>query len=143
MLKINLIDQYDQPIKGSKRVVFKALKQAYKTLNIPASLIVNVIFVNDESIQILNRDYRQIDKATDVLSFENDEGLSEIGDIFISLDKAKAQAQSYGHSYERELAFLAVHGFLHCLGYDHQDQKEEQEMFELQDKILKQTKYTR
>ncbi len=119
------------------------LKTAYRYLKITEKMIINVILVDNETIKELNNTYRKIDKETDVLSFENEEGLFEIGDVFISVDKALSQAEDYGHSFERELTFLALHGFLHCLGYNHLTKEEEKEMFGLQDKILAQTKFTR
>lgn len=94
-----------------------------------------VTFCDNRHIQELNRQFRQIDRPTDVLSFPmDDEDL--IGDIVISLPKAKAQAEEYGHSFERELGFLAVHGFLHLLGYDHDTPEAEKEMFSKQEEAL-------
>jgi probable rRNA maturation factor len=106
-------------------------------------MIANIILVDNEKIKELNSQYRKIDNETDVLSFENDQGLAEIGDIFISIDKAKEQAKDYEHSFERELAFLSVHGFLHCLGYDHLNKNDEEVMFDLQKQILDNSKYRR
>jgi probable rRNA maturation factor len=111
-----------------------------------AELSIN--FVDNKKIQALNRNYRQINKPTDVLSFamqENGEGEIDIldedlplllGDIVISVDKAKEQAKSYDHSLERELCFLALHGFLHLIGYDHMTKEDEQQMFSRQKVIL-------
>ena len=90
----------------------------------------------------MNRDYRGIDRTTDVLSFAlEDEGkfedFRELGDIFVSIPKMKAQAKEYGHSEKRELSFLVCHGLLHLLGYDHTRSEEEEKIqFGLQDKIL-------
>ncbi|WP_206830894.1 rRNA maturation RNase YbeY [Alicyclobacillus fructus] len=106
---------------------------------------VSVLFVDDEAIHELNRTYRQVDRPTDVLSFPMNEGeeLADpdeaepmLGDIVVSVDRAREQAESYGHSLERELAFLLVHGFLHLNGYDHEDEAGEREMFGLQEEIL-------
>jgi probable rRNA maturation factor len=109
---------------------------------------ISVTFVNDEEIQEINRTYRQMDKPTDVLSFpmyEADEEEIEVfedeplllGDIIISIPTAIAQAEEYNHSFDRELGFLAVHGFLHLLGYDHEEgELAEQEMFAKQEEIL-------
>lgn len=111
-----------------------------------AELSIN--FVDNKKIQALNRNYRQINKPTDVLSFAMQEiGEGEIdildedlplllGDIVISVDKAKEQAKSYDHSLERELCFLALHGFLHLIGYDHMTKEDEQQMFSRQKVIL-------
>lgn len=105
--------------------------------------IFSVIFVGNEEIQELNRDYRGIDRVTDVISFaledNNDIIINEVrvlGDIYICIPRMKEQAISYGHSEKRELSFLAVHGLLHLLGYDHMEKEDEKEMFELQEMIL-------
>ncbi|PTL10374.1 rRNA maturation RNase YbeY [Staphylococcus gallinarum] len=105
----------------------------------------SVTFVDKDEIQEINKTYRDKDKVTDVISFalEDDEpeitGLDMprvLGDIIICTDVANEQAESYGHSFERELGFLALHGFLHLLGYDHMNETDEQEMFGRQDQIL-------
>jgi probable rRNA maturation factor len=119
---------------------------------------VTLSIVDDEEIHQLNRDYRGIDRPTDVLSFamheETDEELDIIyevesededipldgmlGDIIISAERAKLQSEEYGHSLERELGFLFVHGFLHLIGYDHQDEAAEAIMTEKQESVLRQ-----
>lgn len=134
---------------------------------------VALTFVNDEAIQELNKQYRDLDKPTDVLSFamsefgedeiqinyednelnsaegsQDDESVSEafiepLGDIIISVPRAIAQAEDYGHSVERELGFLFVHGFLHLIGYDHQSEDEEKIMFAKQEDILQKAGLTR
>jgi probable rRNA maturation factor len=122
---------------------------------------VALTFVDDARIHELNREYRGIDRPTDVLSFamqegdepdsifdEWEEGESDpvsgmLGDIVISLERAKAQSEEYGHSLEREIGFLFVHGFLHLLGYDHQTAEEEAVMFAKQEAILQQAGLTR
>jgi len=103
----------------------------------------NIILVNNEYIHNLNRTYRNIDKVTDVITFALEdnkdieyENYRLLGDIYISIDKAKSQALEYGHSFEREICFLAVHGFLHLLGYDHMLKEEEEKMFGRQELIL-------
>ena len=102
----------------------------------------NIIIVDNEYIQNINREYRNIDRPTDVISFAL-EDIPDIktehrvlGDIYISIDKAKEQAQEYGHSLKRELSFLTVHGILHLLGYDHMEKCDEEVMFSLQKEIL-------
>ncbi|WP_411347543.1 rRNA maturation RNase YbeY [Paenibacillus sp. WLX2291] len=121
-------------------------------------------FVDDEAIHELNREYRNIDRPTDVLSFAMNESLDDepeihygnsegqdaeqlpgvmLGDIIISVPKAIAQSEDYGHSVERELGFLFVHGFLHLLGYDHQDEESEAEMMGKQEQVLRQIGLTR
>lgn len=105
--------------------------------------IFTIIFVTKEEIHELNKQYRGVDRVTDVISFAledvNDVSLSDIrvlGDIYICIDRMKEQAIEYNHSETRELSFLTVHGLLHLLGYDHQTKKEEEVMFNLQRKIL-------
>lgn len=103
----------------------------------------NIILVDKQKIQEINRDYRGIDKITDVISFALEdcedityEGYRLLGDIYICREKVLEQADNYGHSVKRELLFLAIHGLLHLLGYDHMEENEEKEMFTLQEKIL-------
>lgn len=107
------------------------------------NVVFNIIIVDNEKIHEINSLYRGIDSETDVISFalEDDKTFVEtdfriLGDIYISLDKAKEQANAYGHSLKRELSFLALHGLLHLLGYDHMTLEDEKEMFELQELIL-------
>lgn len=103
----------------------------------------NVIFVDNKTIRDINREYRHIDRETDVISFaleDNEELTFEfgrlLGDIYISIEKMKAQAIEYGHSERRECAFLTIHGLLHLLGYDHMTKEEEEIMFKEQEMIL-------
>ena len=110
---------------------------------------VSVSIVTNEEIQKINREFRKIDQATDVLSFPqltfeegefadvNEKNEIILGDIIISIDKAKQQAEEYGHSLEREIAFLTVHSMLHLMGYDHMEEEEEKEMIQKQKEILK------
>ncbi|WHX47714.1 rRNA maturation RNase YbeY [Paenibacillus woosongensis] len=124
---------------------------------------VALTFVTDEEIHALNREYRGIDRPTDVLSFAMNESVEEeqeivyeleegeelegfgdmLGDIIISVETAKAQSEEYGHSLNREIGFLFVHGFLHLLGYDHQDEVSEAEMMGKQEAVLAQVGLTR
>ncbi len=110
----------------------------------------NVILVNNEYIHELNRDYRHIDRPTDVITFALEDNkdfpgydVRILGDIYISLEKAHSQAVEYGHSFKREICFLAVHGFLHLLGYDHMEKEEEKIMFARQELILNETGITK
>ncbi|MBU9057029.1 rRNA maturation RNase YbeY [Catenibacterium mitsuokai] len=120
------------------------IEQALKTLGIEDDVEVSCVLVDDERIHEINREYRHIDRSTDVISFameDNDqfyvEGMPRtLGDIFISVDHAKKQAEEYGHSLRREMCFLFTHGILHLLGYDHMADEQEKEMFGLQDQIL-------
>lgn len=120
------------------------IEQALETLGIEDDVEVSCVLVDDERIHEINREYRHIDRSTDVISFameDNDqfyvEGMPRtLGDIFISVDHAKKQAEEYGHSLRREMCFLFTHGILHLLGYDHMTDEQEKEMFGLQDQIL-------
>ena len=125
-----------------KKCILKTLEIENFTKNIEVSFS---IVYNDE-IKEINFLYRNIDKETDVLSFPllefplnetlNENIITPIGDIIISIEKANSQAKEYGHSIEREIAFLTVHSMLHLLGYDHMEEDEEKIMFEKQDEIL-------
>lgn len=106
---------------------------------------VSVTFTDNEGIHALNHEYRNVDRPTDVLSFPLSDGEDYdtdgdavlLGDIVISLERAQTQAEEYGHSFEREVAFLTVHSMLHLLGYDHETSPEdERDMFARQDEIL-------
>ena len=119
-----------------------------KSEGISAETEMSVNFVDNNEIQELNRNYRQNDSPTDVISFamqETGEGEINIigeempvilGDIVISVDRAKEQAEEYGHTLEREISFLTIHGFLHLLGYDHLNEEDEKKMFAKQNEIL-------
>ncbi len=105
--------------------------------------VFSIIFVSEEEIQKINKEYRNIDKVTDVISFafEDNSNISYndlriLGDIYICIPRMIDQAKEYGHSEKRELAFLTVHGLLHLLGYDHQTKEDEEKMFGLQELIL-------
>lgn len=111
----------------------------------------SIIIVDNSYIHKLNKEYRGIDRVTDVISFalEDDknmvipDGTRLLGDIYISLDKAREQAREYGHSLERELCFLAVHGIYHLLGYDHEKEEEAEVMFKKQEEVLMEYGITR
>ena len=106
-----------------------------------------IILTDDNELRELNKNHRGIDKTTDVISFAlNDNGKANnqvnlLGDIYISVPKMKVQALEYGHSETRELSFLVVHGLLHLLGYNHEDDLQEKIMFELQEDLLKLVDY--
>jgi len=102
---------------------------------------VSVVLVNNEEIHALNLQHRNMDKPTDVLSFPMDDEI--LGDIVISMEQAKIQAENYNHSFEREIGFLTVHSMLHLFGYDHETPEDEEEMFALQEKILREMKLVR
>ncbi len=104
----------------------------------------SIILVDSNKIHEINREYRNIDKETDVISFASlDDELVfdlneviELGDIFINVDAIRSQASDYGHSLKREFCFLVTHGILHLLGYDHMNKEDEKKMFDLQEEIL-------
>ena len=124
------------------------LEFTFKYLKLKADPIIGVSIVDNETIHQINRDYRNIDRPTDVISFafmdddkNRDEKLHsktvvDLGEIYISLEKAIEQAKEYNHSLKRELTFLFLHGLLHLLGYDHMKEEDEKIMFNLQDEIL-------
>ena len=124
------------------------MEKSFKKLNIKKDYEVDVNLIDNERIHEINREYRHVDRPTDVISFaflDHVDGEVTIkgdiptllGEIFISVDKAKEQANAYGHSLLREMSFLFVHGLLHLLGYDHMTKEEETVMFSLQEEILK------
>ena len=103
----------------------------------------NIIIVDNEKIHAINKEYRNINRETDVISFAMEDNMDVeyqdfrlLGDIYISIDKVISQAKEYGHSNLREVCFLATHGILHLLGYDHMEPDDEKEMFDLQNKLL-------
>lgn len=105
--------------------------------------LVSIVLTDNKYIHEINKTYRNVDRETDVISFafmDNDENIksdiTDLGEIYISLEKAHSQAEEYNHSFEREICFLLVHGLLHLLGYDHMNEKDEKEMFGLQEEIL-------
>ncbi|MBR2808831.1 MAG: rRNA maturation RNase YbeY [Erysipelotrichaceae bacterium] len=121
-------------------------KETLKTLGLGKNYQIALILVDSRRIQEINRDYRGIDKETDVITFalndsEDDYEMMEedvyLGDIFINVDRVYSQAKEYEHSVKREFCFLFVHGLLHSLGYDHMNKKDEKVMFDLQKQILK------
>lgn len=118
------------------------VKYVTKKLDIEKAIF-NIIMVDDKEIQKLNFTYRGIDKKTDVITFALEDGddfrnpeLRVLGDIYISIPVAYEQAEIYEHSRIREICFLATHGILHLLGYDHMEENEEKEMFSLQEELL-------
>lgn len=155
---VEFIDLMNNEIlKDYEKTFKKILKRVKKELKIKGKLGLSVTLCDDNHIQELNKTYRNKDMATDVLSFAIEDDSSEelieamkkltsvreIGDIIISYDKAQAQAKEYGHSLNREMCFLYTHGVLHLLGYDHINKSDEEEMFEIQKKILKDMKIDR
>jgi len=134
-------------------LIKKAVKLCAEHENFPYSWEVCITLTDDKTIQEINRDYRQTDKPTDVLSFpliqydnrvpqvmpgdiDPETGRISLGDIIISVERAEEQAQNYGHSFEREIVFLAVHGMLHLLGHDHMNREDERIMSEKQRTVM-------
>ncbi|WP_347862726.1 rRNA maturation RNase YbeY [Salimicrobium sp. PL1-032A] len=148
MLKIDFHDETNSIDEAFVDLIQRVLSFAAVKEGIVGDTELSVTFVNNTQIQELNRNYRQKDKPTDVLSFPMEEAGDEeveihdedlprmLGDIVISVDKAEEQAEEYDHSLEREFSFLALHSLLHLLGYDHMEEKEETEMFQRQEDIL-------
>ncbi len=143
-MEITLINHTNQSVEKYEALFQKISKSAEKILDLPKDYELSVTFVRSQTIHKINRDYRGIDRPTDVISFairdnEDDfipEEEKDLGDIFININYCKKQAKEYGHSYDREMGFLFTHGMLHCLGYDHMKPEEEKVMFGLQDQIL-------
>lgn len=145
MFTIDFSNHTDEVKEEWYAQIEKLLNFAKEQENIEEDAELSVTFVDKEEIQQINRDYRYKDKVTDVISFALEEDEPEIegldiprvlGDIIICADVAKEQADEYGHSFERELGFLSLHGFLHLLGYDHMNEADEKEMFGRQKSIL-------
>lgn len=130
--------------KNYKSYINMIIQRTIKTLKIEKEYNFSIIMVNPEVIHQINKDYRNIDKETDVISFASQDDLSvlnmeeslELGDIFINVQAIRDQAKDYGHSLKREFCFLVTHGLLHLLGYDHLNQSDEKIMFDLQEEIL-------
>lgn len=146
-LEIEPNKEYDTLIETVLNECFKQEKLSNE------NFYINVILTNPKNIQEINKKYRNIDNPTDVLSFpmfEKDEikninyGVKEVlGDIIISIEKVKEQAKEYGHSFERELAYMIVHGFYHLMGEDHMQEDEKKQMREKEEKILTKLKIER
>ena len=142
MSNIEVFVQVEEEIKELETVE-KVLYSAVEKEKLE-NVSFNLIIVDNKYIHELNKTYRHIDRETDVITFAlEDENTIIIpdeervlGDIYISIDRARQQAEEYGHSLLRELSFLAVHGFYHLLGYDHQTPEEEKVMFSKQEEVL-------
>ncbi len=150
-MDITFIDETKEVSQDKINEIEELLQFAADYLKLPEDTEMSVTFMDNAGIQVINRDYRGKDAPTDVISFALEEdGDDEIpiifdeemamprnlGDIMISTERAAEQAEEYGHSFDRELGFLAVHGFLHINGYDHMTPEDEKEMFGLQKEIL-------
>ncbi|AOH55751.1 rRNA maturation RNase YbeY [Peribacillus muralis] len=148
ILAIDLMDETNEVTEEAQQLVESILQFAAKKEKIEEDTELSVTFVDNERIREINKEYRHKDAATDVISFALEEmGEDEVeivggemprmlGDIIISIERTKEQAEEYGHSFDRELGFLALHGFLHLLGFDHMNEEEEKVMFTKQKEIL-------
>jgi probable rRNA maturation factor len=147
-LSIDFIDETEQLSEKDTELIQGILNFAASKEEVEENSEVSVTFVSNERIREINREYRHKDQPTDVISFALEElGEDEIeivgediprllGDIIISVERAKEQAEEYNHSFSRELGFLSLHGFLHLLGYDHVEEEDEKKMFQRQKDIL-------
>lgn len=153
-MDLEIFDKTEQKMNSLDiQLVEDILNFASQRLQLADNTEMSVTFVNNDEIQKINRQYRGLNKPTDVISFAIEEDLDgediinfdenlkkeiprNLGDIFISIDKVHEQAQYLGHSDQRELGFLVIHGFLHLNGYDHMRHSDEEKMFSLQRKIL-------
>lgn len=122
-------------------LIKKAVGETLNHLNMDKDVIVSISLVNEEEIQTLNRDFRGVDKVTDVLSFPLDDEFqihpTMLGDVVINTKRVLEQAEEFGHSNEREIAYLTVHSTLHLLGYDHMQDDEKKEMREIEEAVMK------
>jgi probable rRNA maturation factor len=138
-MKINIVNYFNSA--DYHKVIDAVLQTACKLMSLEQKEI-NIILVDNDYIQNLNKTYRHKDTPTDVLTFDDNTD-NYLGDVFISMDKVEEQRVSYEHSFERELGFLTCHGLLHTLGYDHLTKEDEEIMTELQEEILTKTKIFR
>lgn len=153
---------FDQNIEGDsqEKVYGETMKKALSVILSKEGIDeegaeVSVSFVTPEEIQSLNRDYRNVDSVTDVLSFpqfdsvddlidmQEETGVAELGDVVICMDRAKEQAEEFGHSLEREVIYLFVHSILHLLGYDHMEEEQKAEMRAREDEVMGELGITR
>lgn len=153
MIQIDILNEQNERIitENEMKLIQKVIEKAAELEGIDEGEVA-VTLTDDQQIHELNRLYRDVDRPTDVLSFamnetgdddldiiydEDEEEIPDmLGDIIISIPRAIEQAKEYGHSFERELGFLAVHGFLHLIGYDHSTEEEEKQMFSKQELVL-------
>lgn len=139
-----LINEVDSFKEDYQQDYLAIIKETTKQLNIDENIELSCILVDDQKIHDINKEYRKIDRSTDVISFALEDSEQyyvigmprSLGDIFISVDHAKMQAEEYGHSLKREMCFLFTHGLLHLLGYDHVEKEDEEKMIMTQKSIL-------
>ena len=152
ILELNYLDIDEK--KEYKDVIKKVLAECFREEKLEdKNLYVNVVLTNSKNIKTINKEHRGIDKETDVLSFpmfeKNElenlqlENEDVLGDMVISIEKVEEQAKEYGHSFERELAYMVVHSFYHLIGYDHIEYADKQEMRKKEENILNKLNITR
>lgn len=136
-----IFNEYGKEVEEEK-ILNNYIKYVVKKLELEKCEF-NIIFVDNKKIHEINKQYRNVDRETDVISFAMEDEMDIeytdfrlLGDIYISIDKCYSQAEEYGHSRVREICFLATHGILHLLGYDHMNDDDEKEMFGLQNELL-------
>jgi len=134
-MTLNLFDETKKLSKELKEIIADVAKASVAACGITQLCSVDILIVDLENMQEINKDKRGIDTPTDVLSFPTDEK-GFLGDIVIAYEKIFSQAEEYGHSPEREIGFLTAHAMLHLMGYDHDTDEDEAEMFGLQEEIL-------
>jgi probable rRNA maturation factor len=139
---MNNYDIVDNGLYENYDYLYEVIEETIKHEKLE-NVLFTIIFVDDDEIHRINKEYRGVDRVTDVISFafeDNEEKrynyIRVLGDIYISIPQMKRQALDYGHSEKRELSFLTVHGLLHLLGYDHMKEEDEKVMFSLQEEIL-------
>lgn len=145
-MELDFINRGPASYDAYEEIYLKLYDKVFSHLGLKGNYFTDVTIVNNEQIHEINREYRHVDRPTDVISFaflddENeiqptDGSPISLGEIIISYEKAEEQAKEYGHSLLREMSFLFVHGMLHLLGYDHMEKEDEIVMFKLQDEIL-------
>ena len=149
-MELDFVNQGPASYDAYEEIYLSLYERVFSHLGLKGNYVTDVTIVNNEEIHVINRDYRNVDRPTDVISFAflddknelvpSDGSPISLGEIIISYEKAEEQAKEYGHSLSREMSFLFVHGMLHLLGYDHMKKDDEIVMFKLQDEILGDTK---
>lgn len=156
MINIDFLNNQEEfDTKPFEDIVFKVAEETFKIHNIEKEAEISVVFTDDEAIKEINKNFRNIDSSTDVLSFPQYEFFEEgdishiednvliLGDIIISLEHAKAQSVEFNHSLNREVGYLTAHSMLHLLGYDHMEEEEKARMRKKEEQIMTNVKLTR
>lgn len=156
MEEVQIVYNQVEENEGYEQLIKKVIKECFLVEGLEKkNLYISVTLTTPEEIQILNREYRNIDRATDVLSFpmfekdeilmlkDKDEEYDILGDIVISVDQVEKQAKEYGHSFEREISYMLVHGFYHLMGYDHIEEEDKKQMRPKEEFVLEKLKIGR